>query len=89
MTRPYQSLVFRILKGLQVCSLLATALPFVLILFGNQILKETPVSKFDAVFLQHGSSLTLLEKITYGTTILSSFMFNVPYLAQICMEMVA
>ena len=79
-TRPYHSKIFKILRAVQVFSFVSALLPFILILLGNKILKETPMNKFNTVVLLQ-NKLNILQRIQGGLSIISSFMFNIPYLA--------
>ena len=85
--RPFQSLIFRALKTVQIVALVLCLVPFALMLFSNHVLKETPIHRFDVELLPaQGNSF--YSKMQRYMAVMSCFMFCLPYLAQTCMEVV-
>ena len=85
--RPFQSLIFRALKTVQVVALVLCLVPFALMLFSNHVLKGTPIHRFDVEFLP-ADGAAFYGQVQRYMAVVSCFMFSLPYLAQTCMEAV-
>ena len=77
--------IFKMMRRIQLTSIIFCLLPVLLLKFDQYALQQTSMSRFNRSFDDYGEQnyLTVVKEIF---DVLSGFMVNLPYLGYLCME---